>query len=345
MPGVTDLESGPERRLPIRSHGDELRARNLASSLADDIGFEPSVRSDIGLVATELAANVIEYTTGGEFAASSITSGDRRGIRLRTTDSGPGIASIDSAFAVGVSSGDSLGYGLAMVNHLVDTIEVVPVDGPSPGTTVLADRWLGRPDTTTGPSPFSVGAATRSMASQAVNGDTFVLERWNDSILVGVIDGLGHGPAANLAASRARDYVESHFDQPLESIFAGTERACTGTRGVVMGLARFDWTVGTVTVGNVGNITIRAAADGQSAFPVRRGVVGGRGPPPTVVTEPWDETATMILHSDGIGGWSWADVLDRTASPGVSIANWLVDERADPTDDATVVVVTGCVDR
>ncbi len=38
-----------------------------------------------------------------------------------------------------------------------------------------------------------------------------------------------------------RHYVESHFEEPLVAIFRGTGRACRGTRGVVMALARFDW--------------------------------------------------------------------------------------------------------
>jgi hypothetical protein len=84
------------------------------------------------------------------------------------------------------------------------------------------------------------GVATRPRTFGAVNGDAFVVKPWARSVLAGIIDGLGHGQFAHRAAQTARQYVESHFDQPLDQIFRGTGRACRATRGVVMALARFD---------------------------------------------------------------------------------------------------------
>src|SRR5258708_16312541 len=91
-----------------------------------------------------------------------------------------------------------------------------------------------------------------------VNGDTFVIQQWGESALVGVIDGVGHGQFAYSAAQAARQYVERHYDQPLADIFLGVARTCRATRGVVMGLARFDWGQGTLTFASVGTVEARA---------------------------------------------------------------------------------------
>ena len=82
--------------------------------------------------------------------------------------------------------------------------------------------------------------------------------------LVGVIDGLGHGQFAHRAAQTARQYVENHFDLPLDQIFRGVGRACRATRGVVMALARFDWGQGRLAFASVGNIAVRVFPRGES---------------------------------------------------------------------------------
>lgn len=189
--------------------------------------------------------------------------------------------------------------------------------------------------------PVSIGAATRPLSSDDQNGDSFVATSWNDKTLVGVIDGLGHGRHAHKASSAARDYVESHVEKPLEPIFRGADEACSETRGVVMALAKFDWTAGTITFANVGNINVRVAGPEWTGLIVRRGVVGGNNLDISVVTEDWEPSYTLTMFSDGISTrWEWPDIRERAQDTASTLANRLLERYGKSDDDATALVVT-----
>ena len=127
--------------------------------------------------------------------------------------------------------------------------------------------------------------------------------------LVGVIDGLGHGQFAHRAAQTARQYVENHFDLPLDQIFRGVGRACRATRGVVMALARFDWGQGRLAFASVGNIAVRVFPRAEPFhFVIRRGVIGLNAPSAVVTEHPWSPDQVLVLHSDGVAThWGWKD--------------------------------------
>jgi serine/threonine protein phosphatase PrpC len=203
-----------------------------------------------------------------------------------------------------------------------------------------------------------------------VNGDAFVIKHWGNSMLLGVIDGLGHGEFARLAAESARQFVETHYDQPLDALFRGVARTCRSTRGVVMALARFDFGAEIsgfrgnnptslqpeiekrkpgikLSFGSIGNIEMRVRGKHEPMnFIVRRGVLGGSAPKVVVTEHAWDLDSLMVLHSDGLRThWIWEDFpgLD-TQSAGV-IAQQLLSALAKEDDDATVVVVKGAHER
>ena len=233
------------------------------------------------------------------------------GIEIESFDSGPGIPDPGQATADGFSTAGSLGYGLGTVNRLMDDLEITTLpDGR--GARVVCRRSV-RPDTeSVRPFPLAFGVATRPYPGLAVNGDAFVIRRWGNTALAGIIDGLGHGQAAHLAAETARQYVETHFDQPLDALFRGTARACSSTRGVVMALARFDCAPWKLTFASVGNVEARVFGSPQAmSFMVRRGVVGLNAPPPSSPSTPGSRTIVMVLHSDGLRThWRWEDFPD-----------------------------------
>src|SRR5262249_22570478 len=153
-------------------------------------------------------------------------------------DQGPGIADVSKALTDGYSTAGGLGLGLGTVNRLMDEVQIGA--GPCGGVHLVCRRWVRGARSGVVWERLAFGAATRSCRFLPENGDTFVFKRWDRFALAGVIDGLGHGPLAQRASQTARQYVEQHFDLPLDKIFLGAGRACHGTRGVVMALARFD---------------------------------------------------------------------------------------------------------
>jgi len=180
-----------------------------------------------------------------------------------------------------------------------------------------------------------------------VNGDAFVIKQWGESALVGVIDGLGHGQFAYRAAQAARQYVEFHYDQPLADIFRGVARACRATRGVVMGLARFDWGRGMLTFASVGNVEARVFGSPEPLnFVVPRGILGLNARRPVVTQHRWNLSNVMVLYSDGLSThWRWSDFPNLAEGSATVAAQELLHAFAREADDSTVVVVKSAGSR
>lgn len=318
------------------------RARRAARSLAADLGFAERAAEEIALVASELASNLVKHGGGG--TVELLPLADPTGIEIVSLDSGPGIPNLSQAMSDGFSTSGSLGYGLGTVNRLMDDLEITTPPGGM-GLQLVCRRWIPPDHSAANRSPMAIGVATRPRPGMTVNGDSFVVKRWGENLLVGLIDGLGHGEAAHAAAEAARHYVESHFAQPLDALFRGAGLACASTRGVVMALARFDSaaseTSSTLRFASVGNVEARVFGALQSmSFMVRRGVLGHNAPAPIVTNHPWRPEYSMVLHTDGVRSrWTLSDFPDLAGQPPETIAQGLLYALAKDEDDATVLVV------
>jgi serine/threonine protein phosphatase PrpC len=261
-------------------------------------------------------------------------------------DSGPGIADVERAMTDGFSTVGSLGYGLGAVNRLMDELEITSQGRGVGGTRIVCRRWSVPELPLVNSCPLDFGVATRPYPGKAVNGDAFVIEQWDGSALVGVIDGLGHGQFAHQAAQAALQYVETHLHQPLKAIFRGVGRTCRATQGVVMALARIDWTLGKLTFASVGNVEARIFGSTQPVnFMVRRGVIGLNAPDPVVTEHRWDSTHVLVLHSDGLKThWRWEDFAHLQDAAASVVAQQLLQRLARDDDDVAVVVVRGARD-
>lgn len=339
-------DDGPTRlhdtaTVDVTDRSDAVLAREETEQRASTAGFDETARAELEIVATELVTNLVKHADGGDLRLARITAGDRSGVRIESLDAGPGITDVREALADGASTVGSLGSGLGAVNRLVDELHIQPREGSAVGTHVVADRWVRPRYRSTSPCPLAVGAASRPRSSGDPNGDAFVIKRWADNVLVGVIDGLGHGRPAHDAATVAKQYIETHFDRPLASIFRGVERACTGTRGVVLALARFNWDAEALTYASVGNIAYTVTAPDSPHLVTRRGVLGRDSPEPVVTENRWKPGYDMAIYSDGLRSRWTLDDYDRTGDESASaLAHRLLTELGKADDDATVVVVT-----
>ena len=311
----------------------------LAVRLADSLGFPAAHCQEIGLVATELGTNLLRHASRGTMTISALPGGDPAGIRIETEDSGPGIHDVEQAIADGYSTAGGLGLGLGTVNRLMDELEVA--SAPGGGLHVVCQRWARPPLTGAFDRRLPFGVATRACRRSKENGDTFLIRQWDGKALVGVIDGLGHGHFAQRAALSARQYVEQHFDQPLDKLFRGAGRACRATRGVVMALARFDLERKRVELASVGHIEVRLAGTSEKLnLHVRRGIVGLNAPEAVVTENPWTGAGWLVMHSDGLTSrWDWEQFREVAHQAPSAIAQRMLLTLGKPDDDATVVVV------
>jgi anti-sigma regulatory factor (Ser/Thr protein kinase) len=311
----------------------QLSARKLACKL----GFASTASEEIALAAGELASNLVKHAGRGVLTFKSIQRGGSGGIELESTDHGPGIPDIEKSFTDGYSTQGSLGYGLGTVNRLMDEIEISSM--PDSGTHIVCRRWLRETQKESTIRVWGVGIATRSRHFAAENGDAFVVIEDHSDLLVGLIDGLGHGKPAQTAALTAQQYVQRHYGSPLDDIFRGVSRACRTTRGVVMALARFS--AGKMSFASVGNVEARVyGRPGSFPFVFNRGIVGAVNLHVSVQEYLWDPKWLFILHTDGLRThWQWDDFPGLSLDPAQVIAARLLRELASDNDDATALAV------
>jgi serine/threonine protein phosphatase PrpC len=221
----------------------------------------------------------------------------------------------------------------------MDDLEITSTYGKS--TNIICRKWVRHNTIVNYKCPLSIGVATRSRRSAPENGDAFIIKTTSEETLVGIIDGLGHGQLAHRASQAARQYVESHYDQPIDKIFRGVNRACRATRGVVMALARFDWMLGRLVFASIGNIEVRVfPKSAPFHFIIRRGVIGLNAPNVAVTEHPWPTDHMMVLHSDGLRShWDWKDFPGLLNKPATVLAQELLSALAKEEDDATVIVI------
>lgn len=324
--------------IPVSEPSDADRTGQAARLLAASVGFDPVATEEIAIAARELASNLVKHARGGTITLTPLSQAERSGVQIESLDRGPGILDPENAIADGCSTSGSLGSGLGAINRLMDELDIS--SAPDQGTRILCRRWI-RPTAHAAPLRFlDFGAASRPHRYAQENGDAFVIKRWAGGAIAGVIDGLGHGVNAHRAALAARQYVESHFDQPLAAIFLGVGRACRATRGVVMALAQFHSDPPILSFASIGNVEARLCQGPEPArLVVRRGVLGVNAPNPVVIEQPWHPHFILVMHSDGLKSqWRWEDFLSLAQAPATFVAAELLRRLSKNNDDATVLV-------
>jgi anti-sigma regulatory factor (Ser/Thr protein kinase) len=334
------MEEAKSVELTIAGQADFASAQQCVRQMAVGLGFAQNACEEIALVVAELVSNTIRHAGKGTLRLTPLHRGGREGLEVRAEDEGPGIADVEQCFADGYSTAGSLGYGLGTVNRLMDEVDLR--SAPGKGTSVVCRRWVPAKADAAGSRRWEVGVISRPRRLAAENGDAFVVNQRDDELLVGVIDGLGHGPLAQAAAMAAQRYVESHSSMAMERLFQGAGRALRGTRGAVMALARFAGEK-RMTFASVGNIETRVVGSKERiALLVKRGILGSSEPHVHVQELAWEPEWALVMHSDGVRTrWQWEDFEGLEHEPARLIAAQLSRLLATDNDDATVLVVKG----
>jgi negative regulator of sigma-B (phosphoserine phosphatase) len=195
---------------------------------------------------------------------------------------------------------------------------------------------------TAGLSALRYGTAASTLPGNARSGDLEVVHLHAGGALLALVDGLGHGESAAIAAERARLTIQSHLQDPVATILQRCHEELRFTRGVVMSVAAIDFERGLLTwlgVGNVRGVLYRAedaAQPRREELLLRSGVVGAHLPALRATETPVGLGDTLILATDGVRS-DFADTLTPSAEPR-ALAPWILAQYGRPTDDALVLV-------
>jgi negative regulator of sigma-B (phosphoserine phosphatase) len=184
--------------------------------------------------------------------------------------------------------------------------------------------------------------ASRSHPDQTESGDRHVVAPFACGVLLGAVDGLGHGVAAAVAARAAVALLEAQRGESPVDLVRSCHAALTTTRGVVMSVASIDArerTLPWLGIGNVEGVVLRAdrvAQPCRQTLLLRAGVVGYRLPElhaSVLRVSPGD---TLIFATDGIRGDFCAQLVP--GEPPGRTADRILAEHARAPDDALVLV-------
>ncbi len=142
---------------------------------------------------------------------------------------------------------------------------------------------------------------------QPRSGDAFlVTETEGGGVLIGVVDGLGHGEEAATVAERALESLRQTAGRSLIACLTACHLALRGSRGAAMTLVTLDpdgERLMCVAVGNVDAAVVRpghCGAPSRWSVPMRGGVVGDRLPPLRESSVHVAVGYTLIAATDGV---------------------------------------------
>jgi hypothetical protein len=193
-------------------------------------------------------------------------------------------------------------------------------------------------------SGFEVCGRSRPKLGQIECGDAWGAIDLGNHQLVCIIDGLGHGPLAALAAKRAMAvFGSARAGEPPGDILLRAHEDLKQTRGAVMAVLAIDRAAATATFSGLGNVeaAIYRGSEARHLLSVE-GTVGYRVRAVRNHTVPWESGAVAILHTDGVSArWSMQKYPGLLARHPSLIASVLFRDHARDTDDATIVVAKG----
>ena len=183
--------------------------------------------------------------------------------------------------------------------------------------------------------------ASRTIEGESECGDDYAVQPYDNGVLVAVVDGLGHGPEAAVAARIALETLTRYAHEPVVLLVTRCHGALRKTRGVVLSLASFNARRNTMVwlgVGNVEGVLLRANPQGKRPRETLisvGGVVGFQLPSLRAISVPVYPGDTLVFATDGIR----AEFLYNMAiGPPQSMAGRICDRFSRDTDDALVLV-------
>lgn len=133
---------GDSSRVSIDGPIDVERVRRQGRVLARSVGFGTVDSEAVVLSISELATNLLRYAQSGSILLDAVEESGRRGVRVESRDTGPGIADIESVLRGGNSTARSLGSGIASVRRLMDDFFI---DSAPTGTMIVTHKWIALP--------------------------------------------------------------------------------------------------------------------------------------------------------------------------------------------------------
>jgi anti-sigma regulatory factor (Ser/Thr protein kinase) len=335
------LASRSQSRLPVEDPSHVGECRRLAQSFAEACDLDATLVGRVGIVATELANNLVKHAGGGELLIQILDDGFGPTLEIVAIDRGPGMH-IETCMRDGYSTGGTAGTGLGAVIRLSTVFDAYSLIDQ--GTVVLSRisraAAPGSADSAARLSTPEFGAICLAVAGEIECGDIWRIAHRGEETAIMVADGLGHGPlAATASRALAAAFAERPFDAPSQCMqrFHG---ALAGGRGAAAACAMLDRQQEKVIYAGVGNICGSVvSADRSKGMVSHNGTLGVQLLRSQQFEYDYHRGSRVVMHSDGMSArWSIGEYPGLLGRHAAVIAAVLYRDHARARDDITVVV-------
>jgi anti-sigma regulatory factor (Ser/Thr protein kinase) len=330
-------------RLDIDEQSQIGAARRCAVALGHTHALSADAVGRLAIVVTEAATNIVRHAGFGVIVLRALLAGQTASIEVLALDKGPGIHDVERAMRDGYSTIATAGRGLGGIQRLAEVFGIYSQRGM--GTALLA-RIGERPRWSSHARPVvslddRVGAVCVPLRGEIECGDAWRIVAGPGRISILLVDGLGHGPEAALAANAATTAFPRLASGSPDAALLALDTALRDTRGAALSVAVIDEAARTARFSGVGNVDGRVLAEGATQHLVPQSGIVGHGMPKLRSSDaPWPPGARLVLHSDGIlARWRTESYPGLMSAHPALLAGVIYRDFARDRDDATVFVL------
>lgn len=273
-------------------------ARRHAMAGAREEGMDEAETSEVGIIATEAATNLLKHARNGHIYISRLSGCGTAGVDILAIDQGPGIPDLDRCLADGYSTTGTSGTGLGSMARLAREFDAYSQTGR--GTVIAARSCTKRQ------MPPPMGAITVPFPGESVCGDAWYLRRGGDRTTLIVADGLGHGILAADASMAATSIFAALPDTSPAGMLEAVHHGLRGTRGAAVAVAFIETQPRRIRYAGLGNIAGVILGGVKAQYMLsHNGTVGHQARHIQEFEYALPHSAVVVMHSDGLAS-SWS---------------------------------------
>jgi serine phosphatase RsbU (regulator of sigma subunit) len=192
------------------------------------------------------------------------------------------------------------------------------------------------------PVLVDIGIAERTLSGEQQSGDRCVVAATGRRVLLAVIDGVGHGAEAALAAATAAKILETFVHEPVDTLLQRCHTRLRATRGAAITLVVIDTDAPSLEWVGAGNVVAALQQVEPFGLPatrellVRAGAAGASLPSTRASRLPLTRGDTLVIATDGVHPTFTNDITCNETPQ--HLADRLLQRYATLQDDALVLV-------
>ena len=328
----------PHKAVAVSDPSQIGAARRTATSIAAALGLGPADTGKLAIIATEVASNIIKHAKTGQMLISPLASRGAAGVEILGLDKGPGMGDVARCVQDGCSTAGSPGTGLGAIARLSSLCDIYSAVGS--GTVVLSRLWDSAPPAAEHAAPLEFGGISVAFPGETACGDAWAIGHAPDRSMMMVVDGLGHGPLAAVAAQEAVRIFRENADQGPDTVLGMAHRALLGTRGAAAAILEASAVTREVRYAGLGNISGAIVTHGSAKSMLSQsGTIGLVIRRIQVFPYHWSQGAIILMYSDGISTrWSFDSYPGLLHKHPSVIAAVLYRDFSRGRDDVTIAV-------